>query len=66
MRSSTADGQITDFLFVCAQLGEGSTNGPECRGEEDYEAVQHAGLVEADIQGVEAAEALEARECGLT
>jgi hypothetical protein len=43
-----------------AQLRQRPTYRPECRGQEDHEALQHSGLVEENIPRVEAFEALEA------
>jgi hypothetical protein len=52
--------ELRHILMRIAQLGQRSTYGPECCCEEDYEALQHPGLVEENIQRIEALEALEA------
>ena len=51
---ATGIGAIAD---TDAQLCKRSTYRTECRCQEDYEALQHSGLVEEDIQRIEVAEA---------
>jgi hypothetical protein len=43
-----------------SQLRQRSTHRPECRRQEDHEALQHPRLVQEDVSRAEASEALEA------
>jgi hypothetical protein len=52
-----------DARLISRQLGKGPAHQPGRGHQEDYEAIQHPGLVEAHIPRVEASEAFEAREC---
>lgn len=50
-------------MLIARQLRQGSTHQPGCRHQEDHEALQHPGPVQAHIPRIEASKTSQAREC---